>query len=314
MINWLVAGAGQAGRCHIAAIKKCPDAALVGVIDPALTDDLAKASGGALIFKDLASALSAVQADGLIIATPNDVQAAVAQNAITAGLPVLCEKPVGVSLAEAKALQRKANDAGVPFGMVLNQRAQAHTRWITNLIQSGDLKPTRVTFTGDLARLNGWHADPGRSGGGVLRTIGLHYVDLLLWWLGTPAQIEAHLTGQPQDHACDLSFEFKSGCRASLSIQAVRERATGPVVCTIEGETSGNAQRIEMHGHQIVRAVGVAEPPAAEPSDPDFFFGPGHCTVVAEATTALAQGTPFPVTLEDALPALSLIDELYAAA
>ncbi len=210
-------------------------------------------------------------------------------------------------------MQQQAIDAGVPFGVVLNQRAQVHTRWISTLIQSGDLKPTRVTFTGDLARLTGWHADLGRSGGGVLRTIGLHYVDLLQWWLGTPAQVEAELTGQPQDHACDITLEFNSGCHASLSIQAVRERATGPVVCIIEGQAGGTAQRIELHGHQIVKAVGVAVPPAVEPSDSDFFFGPGHFKVVEEATTALVQGTPFPVMLVDALPALSLIDEIYAA-
>lgn len=314
VINWLVAGAGQAGQCHIAAIKRCSDAVLGGVIDPSLTDDLARASGAPSVFKDFESALSAGPADGLIIATPNDVQAAIAQKAIAAGLPVLCEKPVGVSLAEARALNQKARTAGVPFGVVLNQRAQAHTRWVTSLMQSGHLNPTRVTFTGDLARLTGWHAEPSRSGGGVLRTIGLHYLDLLLWWFGTPTLVKVQLRGQPQEHACDLAFEFESGCQASVSLQAVKERAAGPVVCIIEGQTGENAQRVEMHGHQIVTASGVSDPPAPEPTDSDFFFGPGHGTLVAEATQALSCKEPFPVTLEDVLPALTLIEELYAAA
>ena len=182
MIRWLVAGAGQAGRCHIASIDKTDGAVLAGIIDPHVPSDAA-----APVYVDLSAALKDVDADAIVIAAPNDTQIEIAELALGSGLPVLCEKPVGTTYAEAQALNAQANDIGVPLGLVLNQRAQIHGRWIRDLIKSGSLTPRMVTFTGDLARLTGWHADPVSSGGGVLRTIGLHYLDLPPWGLGAPS-------------------------------------------------------------------------------------------------------------------------------
>jgi len=305
VIRWLVAGAGQAGRCHVAAIQKTTAATLAGVIDPYVED-----SASAPIYPDLTAALKSVEADAIVIATPNDTQAKLAEAAVGAGLPVLCEKPVGKTRPEAETLVTLAKDVGVPLGVVLNQRAQSHSRWIHSLIESGALLPKTVTFTGNLARLIGWHADPNRSGGGVLRTIGLHYIDLLLWWLGPPSKIQASLTGDPQEDRIDVTLVFPSGCIARVQIDAVNERADGPVRCVIEGEGGD----IDMAGHTIRSVNGFPDPPSAEPTDNDLFFGPGHLAVIAEATSALERDEPFPVPLTAVFPALAVVEEIYGAA
>jgi predicted dehydrogenase len=302
VINWLVAGAGLAGRCHIAAIEHTDGAALAGIIDPHFAGP-----APAPVYASLEAALAQSKADALIIATPNDRQAKLARAAIAAGVPVLCEKPVGVSLAEACALNDTARITGVPVGVVLNQRAQRHSRWIQGLIQNGDLRPQKIIFSGDLARLTGWHGDPARSGGGVLRMIGLHYLDVLLWWLGPPQEVQASLSGAPQDDRIEVTLSFASGSEAHLQINAVKDKATGPVTCVLEGE----GVRIEMWGHEITSLAGLPDPPPPEPVEAAFFFGPGHLTVVAEATAALAQGQPFPVPLSEALPVLTLIEQIY---
>lgn len=304
MINWLVVGAGSAGRCHMAAIKKTRDAVLAGVVDPVLPK-----LDGIPSFADLKSALQTRAVDAVVIATPNDVQVSSALEAVTSGLPVLCEKPVGLNVAEARTLLTQCDQEGVPVGVVLNQRAHRHCRWIKHLIESGELEPTTISFTGNVTRLMGWHTDPARSGGGVLRTIGLHYLDLLMWWLGPLSNTALQMSGAPQENTVALTADIGAVCRAEMTIRAVDETSEGPMQCVIEAKGA----HIRMSGHAIVAAQGVPPYPEAESLESDLFYGPGHFTVMSEATEVLHKGEPFPVPLSEVLPALECIEGLYQA-
>jgi predicted dehydrogenase len=221
---------------------------------------------------------------------------------------VLCEKPVGRSLADAEAIADLAAARGAPVGVVLNQRALAATRWISRLIQSGQLAPTSIAFSGDVARLSGWHADSTRSGGGALRTLGIHYLDLLLWWLGEPSSLQAACSGGPSEDAFDVALSFANGCLGRVAMAARRETSAGPIRCVI----AGDRQRLVMEGHRVVEATGVPPPPEPEGTDDAMIFGPGHLAVIAEATAALGVGTEFPLPLREVLPVLRLIERIYA--
>ena len=303
MIRWPVVGAGHAGKCHIAAIDQVIGAELVGVVDTNADID-----ANAPIFDNLATAIAETKPNAVIIATPNDTQLALARVAIDAGLPVLCEKPVCNSFEDAKKLALFSGQSKVPVGVVLNQRAQLHSRWIKGLVHSGVFRPEQAVFSANLPRLTGWHADPTRSGGGLLRTVGLHYIDLLIWWLGRPSLKYAKLSGSPQENKIDVAVEFSASCRAQINITAVHEIGSGPVKCTLESKSAC----LEMHGHEIMSVDGLPEPPPLEPIGEGLFFGPGHQVVVEEATASLAQSKGFPINVMDVFPALSLIEEIYA--
>lgn len=304
-VNWLIMGAGAAGRCHMEAIRRTDGAELIGVVDPAGVPD-----SSVPVYPALDAALAAINPDAVIIASPNDTQADLASQVLTAGLPVLCEKPVGVTVSDAEQVIAQAEASGSPVGVVLNQRAQAHCRWIKGLIDDGALNPQRITFTGDVTRLMGWHRDPMRSGGGALRTIGIHFLDLLLWWLGPAQKVHATLSGPPREEECfDVRLAFENGCKAQVQVDAVKAQGTGPVQCVIEDE----GKHVQMTGHAISSVTGLPDPPPAEPYESVLFFGPGHQTVIAEATQARAHGKFFPVPLREALPVLKLIDGVYAS-
>lgn len=305
MIRWLVVGAGQAGRCHIAAIHKTEGAELIGIVDPSVGQGFTVP-----VFDNLAAALASTEPDAVVIATPNDTQFSLAKMTLESRVPVLVEKPVGKTVAEARALEAYADQFGVAVGVVLNQRAQSHNRWLRDIIRNGDLQPSQINFSGDLARLDGWHAQPERSGGGVLRTIGLHYIDLLMWWLGKPRLMQASLVGDPQEDRIDVALEFGSGCHAEIKIDAIRPKASGPMVCVIEAE----GVRVEMTGHQITSVTGLPEPGRTEPHVQDLFFGPGHQTLLAESTQSLAKDGSFPIPLSGILPALDFVEEIYTEA
>ena len=104
------------------------------------------------------------------------------------------------------------------MGVVLNQRATPAARWIHGLLHDGRLQPQAIAFSGHLARATGWHADPRRSGGGLLRLIGIHYVDLLRWWCGEPQGVCAALGGAPADDRVVAGMRYPSGLLASLQL------------------------------------------------------------------------------------------------
>jgi predicted dehydrogenase len=303
--RWLVVGAGAVGRTHAAALRHVAGAELAGFVslDP-------PADPGVPVFAELPAALDALRPDAVVIATPHDTHRALGAVALAAGCPTLFEKPVGLGTDEARALAALAGERGVPAGAVLNQRASRHHAWIAMLVREGRLRVSSVSFGGSLARLTGWHADPRRAGGGLLRTIGIHYVDLLRWWLGEPQEVQALLAGEPAEDRVVAGLRFAGGAIGSLQLAATAARSLGPVRAVIEADGA----RLELAGHVVVRAEGLPAPPAPEEALPGLHFGPGHLAVLREATAALAAGRPFPVTLDDVLPTLALVDRLYAAA
>jgi predicted dehydrogenase len=308
VIRWLVVGAGGAARAQLAALRSVPDAAIAGVVAPeGLPAELAQA--GVAGFADLESALAGAGADAVSIATPHDTHLALGLRVLEAGLPLLVEKPVGLDTAQARALEAAAQACGSRVGVVLNQRSTPAARWVFDLLRAGRLQPQAIAFSGHLARATGWHADPRRSGGGLLRLIGIHYVDLLRWWLGAPEAVIAALEGAPADDRLVAALRYPSGLLASVQLSAVASRSLGPVRCVIE---AGDA-RIELAGHRVQRVEGLEPPPAEAPASEGEIYGPGHRAVFAEATLALGRGAPFPVPLAEALATLELVDRLAAA-
>jgi predicted dehydrogenase len=123
--------------------------------------------------------------DAAIVAVPNDLHAAVAGELLDAGLPVLCEKPLARTLAEAEALARRD-------GVLVAAHVRRHfpsVALVAEVLAAGELgAPLR--FDLEEGSPFGWSSasaywlDRRRAGGGVLVDIGSHVLDLVRHWLG----------------------------------------------------------------------------------------------------------------------------------
>jgi len=262
------------------------------------------------VYAQVTKAAADTSPDAVILATPHDTHVPLALEILDLGLPLLCEKPVGRSADEARQVLAAGRSASVPVGVVLNQRALVHHRWIRNLIVAGELAPRSITFSGNLARLSGWHADAERVGGGLLRVIGLHYLDLLRWWLGESQTLGAVIGGGASEDRVNVTLTFGGGATGRLELTAQHDHSIGPVSCIVEADNA----RIRLNGHRVTHQEGLPQAPAPEEDDSALIFGPGHQAVINEASAALAAGRGFPVTLADALPSLALVDRAYACA
>jgi len=144
----ILVGPGLIGKRHAALIADNTRARLAAVVAPdrAANTDFADAEG-VPFFTDLEEAIRCCDADGIIIASPNEFHAAHATIAINAGLPALLEKPITSTLEEARKVVSLAarKDARILIGHHRHHSpllAKADT-----IIRSGKLGRI-VSFTG----------------------------------------------------------------------------------------------------------------------------------------------------------------------
>lgn len=97
-----VAGAGAWGKNHVRTFHAL--GALAGVVEPSadLRTGLAEAYPGLPLWTDLSEALP--HADGIVLATPAPLHAAMARQCLEAGKGVLVEKPMTLDVVEAEGL------------------------------------------------------------------------------------------------------------------------------------------------------------------------------------------------------------------
>ena len=187
-------GVGWIGRDRLEAVERAGVADIGAIADPALDGAL-----GSL--EDLLDA----GVDGVVIATPSAQHAEQALAALERGRPVFCQKPLGRTAAEARAVVEAAREADLLLGVDLSYRHVEGMRLIRELVEAGELGDV---FAAELVFHNAygpdkpWFYDAQLSGGGCVIDLGIHLIDLALWTLGLDgfARVEPHLVAAPVEH------------------------------------------------------------------------------------------------------------------
>jgi predicted dehydrogenase len=204
--------------------------------------------------------------DVVAIATPNHLHAPVATAFLEAGIHVICDKPLAISLAEGKALAALARQKKRVFALTHTYTGYPMVRHAKALVEAGelgDLRLVQVEYSQDwLAASIGsantgaadhWHNDPLRSGpGGTLAAIGTHAYQLTQFISGqTPTQLLAELNtfvpGRPIDDHVQVMLRYANGARGTLWASQV---ATG---CE-------NAFRLRLYGSKAQLAFNQENP------------------------------------------------------
>jgi predicted dehydrogenase len=191
-VRFGVIGLGSIGSRHLGYLNSLSGAKLAAVCDAhrPLAERLGQ-ERSVPAFDSYQAMLDAHCVDAVIIATPHFQHPPVALAAFAAGVHVLCEKPLAVSVKQAR--QVIAASRGRPdlkFALMLQQRTWPIYAEMKRRLASGDLGAiSRITWTiTDWFRTDayyasgGWRATWDGEGGGVLLNQCPHNLDLL-WWL-----------------------------------------------------------------------------------------------------------------------------------
>lgn len=201
-----IIGAGGIAAAHAAAVKDSGGRLVItAVIDP-VAANREKLAGefGAAAFPSHAEFFAANKkskiADGVLIATPPSIRIDIVAAALKHGVPVLSEKPLAHTLADAKklaALSRKFKKTPAFVGYchrfspaILEMKAQLASGKLGRLTRFENF------FACDLpGHEKKWFSDPKVAGGGALLDMGSHSFDLLHFMVG-PSDI----SGASLDH------------------------------------------------------------------------------------------------------------------
>lgn len=143
---------------------------------------------------DDTAALTCDTCDLAIVASPPQYHAAQTVQLLKAGVSVLCEKPMASTVAEAKAMLEVADQAQGLLAIGLFRRFFPATQTIYSILSLGLLGELESFECYEGSAFNWPVQSPSyfkrsQAGGGVLLDIGVHLLDLLIWWFGEPIEI-----------------------------------------------------------------------------------------------------------------------------
>ena len=208
---------------------------------------------------DLAAALARDDIDVVDIATPNDTHCGIALAALKAKKHVLCEKPLALSVADARKMVAAAKKSGRHVGVWHNYRRSPAASLAQRMIARGDLgaiRQVRAVYLQDwLASADSpwsWRNDRAVCGSGAHGDLNAHLIDMTRFLCGLEFEavcgIEQTYTKKRKDAAGKLRPVDVDDAFAFLA------RLSGGVIGTFESTRVApgrkNHNRIEVSGER----------------------------------------------------------------
>ncbi|MDP2999163.1 MAG: Gfo/Idh/MocA family oxidoreductase [Bryobacterales bacterium] len=244
-VRWGVIGSGGIARRRTIpeGIAAAPNAVLAAVFD--VDGEANRAVAAQFGGQPMASIEDLLKADidAVYIASPANAHYQQALVAAGAGKHIFCEKPLGMTVAEAEQMAAAARQAGVLFGAAFMMRFHSQHQAAKKIIDAGGLgKPVygRAQLSCWYPPMPGaWRQDPATGGGGSLIDMGGHCADLLEMYFGPVSRVSCFTRNsvhayKSEDSAVVL-LEFASGALGTVD-----------TFFCITDEGSKNA--LELHG------------------------------------------------------------------
>ena len=182
-------GYGTGGRYfHAPFIDAADGVELVGVVTRSAQRraELESDYPGTPAYDSLTDLLDA-GVDAVTITTPPDTRFALVMEALDRGVHVVADKPFAPDAETAATMDRTARDRGLVLSVFHNRRWDADIRTLKKVLEGGELGTvTRVESRFDLNEPDSLELGPS---GGLLRDLGSHVVDQVLWLLGPAARV-----------------------------------------------------------------------------------------------------------------------------
>jgi predicted dehydrogenase len=241
-----IIGCGYISKVHLTALRQVPGAAAVAVVD----SDAKKAAERAKEFNipraltDWNDAFALADVDAAILCLPHRLHFSCARDALNAGKHLLVEKPLCISVREARELialaRKKKRTLMVAHMKRFDRRFTAMKEKIDEgcigkifMVKSEWIGPKEVFVS------NPWVADK-EQGGGPLMGFGSHHIDLLQWMAGPVADVAGYA-----NHLVWPEVEVEDSAVAVLHFAS---GAIGSLIYTWGAEIYGQSENLSVYG------------------------------------------------------------------
>lgn len=236
MVGIGIIGAGFFGENHARAIMETPGAKLIAA-SRRNSRELAQFTKkfNILGYADYRELLENHDIEAVIIATPHQEHTPVAIEAASSGKHILLEKPMAANILDCDRIIDAAHQAGVKLMMGHSMHFMRSSLMARDIIESGEMGEI-IYGIGTVEKKwitenrRDWHKDDP-IGGGMLMTVGIHYIDLLTWLLNdTVISVRASLPTcfhkQEADDAGMIFLQYRLGATATVISTGYRTGVT----------------------------------------------------------------------------------------
>lgn len=326
-----IVGCGRISAAYAAAFRRLGDVAqLVLAVDR----DTEKAKAFAASFgcawaQDFAAVLAG-GVDVVHLCVPHDLHAPMAVRAMRAGVHVLTEKPVAITLQQADEMICVQQETGVKLGVIFQTRFIQGVETLRGMIAAGrfgKILSARSCLTwhrpDSYYAVSDWKGTWEQEGGGVLIDQAIHSIDRVRYllqddvaWIEGSVHNRLHRTPLPDgrrldvEDAADAAVQFQNGCLYCL-YACNYYGVDAPITIELQGERGrcGLVQDLafyELDGHytEIRRTDGTA---SAGPG----YWGASHETQIRAFYRAVQTDGPVPVDGPDARKTLEIVKGIY---
>lgn len=300
---------------HLVAM---PDVELIAVqdSDPGLVAKRAAEIGNPPTYTDYRKMLAATRPDFVVALGRHSQMAAIASDLLDLGFPFLMEKPMGISAPQVEAVATKAARLNAFVAVPLAQRYAPFAVRARELLAANAFGPLSHIYV----RINrpapprytawdcAWMLDPAEAGGGALRNLGSHGLDMFLHLTGEEAEVTgAQLSSRAHECAIEdyasVMLRSASGVLGTIEVGNVfpRDGTDG------EWKIAGRDAILTMKDGvlKLATADGDKILPGADLTAPYF-------TATRDALDRWREGKAPTISVHDWLPAMRLIDQGYA--
>lgn len=311
-LKFALIGTGGIAQTYAQAFQQSNCCNLIAVAD--INKDSAKAFAepfGAKSFSDYKALAENSELDAVIVATPPNTHPEIAMYFMRRGVNVLCEKPLCLSVSEARAMIETAETRNVTFTMATKFRYCEDVVKAKAILASGvlgDVVQFENAFTAKVDMSKRWNSVKEIAGGGVLIDNGTHSVDIIRYFLGAITDVLAVETSGTQNLGVDEN------------VKLLAKTANG-VVASVDLTWGINKELpnfISIYGTNGTLHIGWRESKYKLNSSPDWtIFGKGYDKVQAfrakieNFRNAILGKEELLINPEDALASVEVIEAAY---
>ena len=258
-IRYGLIGSGMMGQEHIRNLKLLDGVSVVAVADPdegMRNVSRATAGGDVQAFSDHKDLLSADICDAYLIAAPNDLHHAILRDALAAGKPILCEKPLCTTSQDCRDIIAKASGASAPVWVAMEYRYMPPVQRLLDELSQGRVGSPKMMAIREhrfpfLEKVSDWNRFNARTGGTLVEKC-CHFWDLMRLTLKSdPIRVYAsanidvnHLSERYDGQTPDIidnafvTVDFANGTRGMLDLCMFAEGSYWQEVISVTGDAA----------------------------------------------------------------------------
>ena len=330
-LQFALIGCGRIGQRHAGHIQNIGTLAAVCDIDRQKAEELGK-KYGASIYTTIDDLLGAEKKlDVVAICTPNGLHAEHSIKALKAGINVLCEKPMALSVRECGEMIKTAEKANKRLFVVKQNRFNPPVEAVKKLLDDerlGKIFSVQLNcfWNRDAAYYHNSWKGTKKLDGGTLFTQFSHFIDLLYWMIGDVKQAKAFTGNFAHQGIIEFEdtgaviLEFDNGTIGTVNytVNSYKKNMEGSL--TIFGEKGTvkiGGQYLNVLEYQHIEGTEIKDLPAGNKAN-DYGQYQGsmsnHDKVYENLLQVLENNAPISANSFEGFKTVEIIEKIYGAA